>query len=690
VDAAAGPALDELDEPIEVDYVGKLINPTHNFDSRCAIVLRGREFIPDFFPSQGGFAFPVLVNEDQAGLDLVLPDYPFDLATMVNLIGSGTTLPVTSLASHSPPQTMLMSDWELYFSRQSKHYETAPTPGIPFQLKTIVDLDFSKTELADFIESPSTITAIDWGCSDGIIDDGSEQPLQRVCSMAVAGAYSDFRMGVDGRSLWLHVFSGLRDFYMVEPTVENLQQFEDWSTRETKNTLFFADLVSKCSRVRVNTGETVFIPSGWIFAEHTVEDTVTFGGYFLTDEALDMQITAIDVLQRIGDPATISPGLTQARKMHFLASDAILAAAEADSLTDRQLKRVAALILGLERWSAQQLLPVQYDPTSVVAGLRECVPAAVIEAVELARYKPKPRPKAPPKPAKAAVKLKITLPASRASSSSDEVHNRDRWLASSASDAKKAGLGLKLKVKPAPAIKMKIAPSSPLPSDPAAPVKGKRPQKIVIKAGFGFEVGSDGFGAGVGAGAGAGADNDAGLGTSARLKVKFGNIATSYLKGAGILPDSVKKAPPVWRDDDDEDSIQASSHVDSEEYCVSAGDVAQEAREMREDLRFGSKSKLPPPKPMMPFTDNRTYLPPPGVHAKGGGPPSDDEGDEDWQPDDRPFKKEKFTPKTVSGSASKAAMQTIVAAQGKPSKPKPKALTPKQRLMKKMKMGGRR
>ena len=91
--------------------------------------------------------------------------------------------------------------------------------------------------------------------------------FHRVCSMAKAGTYIDFRLGKLAASAWLHVFSGEVVIYMIEPTECNLRAFEKWSQSHRKQEVFFGDLV-ECSSVKVKPGATIFIPSGALSVPH--------------------------------------------------------------------------------------------------------------------------------------------------------------------------------------------------------------------------------------------------------------------------------------------------------------------------------------------------------------------------------------------------------------------------------------
>ena len=57
-----------------------------------------------------------------------------------------------------------------------------------------------------------------------------------------------------------------------------------------QNHLFFGDTVEHCCRVTLYSGQTFFIPSGWIHAVFTPEDSLVFGGNFLFSCAMESQI----------------------------------------------------------------------------------------------------------------------------------------------------------------------------------------------------------------------------------------------------------------------------------------------------------------------------------------------------------------------------------------------------------------
>jgi hypothetical protein len=71
--------------------------------------------------------------------------------------------------------------------------------------------------------------------------------------------------------------------FLVRPSEETFDKFIDWKENNRQWQSFFGDDVANdaCSRVTVRAGETLFIPSAWIFATYSSKDTVIFSGSFL-------------------------------------------------------------------------------------------------------------------------------------------------------------------------------------------------------------------------------------------------------------------------------------------------------------------------------------------------------------------------------------------------------------------------
>ena len=61
----------------------------------------------------------------------------------------------------------------------------------------------------------------------------------------------------------VHVpMQGEKIFYLIPPTAENLEIYENWYISPNSNEVFLGDLVPKCYKCLVSAGNTLFTPSG--------------------------------------------------------------------------------------------------------------------------------------------------------------------------------------------------------------------------------------------------------------------------------------------------------------------------------------------------------------------------------------------------------------------------------------------
>lgn len=75
-----------------------------------------------------------------------------------------------------------------------------------------------------------------------------------------------------GTSVWYHILKGSKVFWLIPPTEKNLQLYEKWVLSGKQSDVFFGDTVEKCARVYLTSGNTFFIPTGWIHAVYTPTD----------------------------------------------------------------------------------------------------------------------------------------------------------------------------------------------------------------------------------------------------------------------------------------------------------------------------------------------------------------------------------------------------------------------------------
>ena len=156
-----------------------------------------------------------------------------------------------------------------------------------------ISFEFSHTPLRRMVQSPTFVRELDWidhAWSPEWRAAGHYPSVQYYCLTSSAGCYTDFHLDFGGTSVWYHVASGSKEFVLIEPTAQNLQIYEQWLCRKDQSVVFLPDLIedkSQIIKVKLQEDQTFFIPSGWVHAVYTPDDSLVFGGNFL--HGLDMQ-----------------------------------------------------------------------------------------------------------------------------------------------------------------------------------------------------------------------------------------------------------------------------------------------------------------------------------------------------------------------------------------------------------------
>lgn len=239
---------------------------------------------------RNGFEKPILV-ETPAGLDLRVPPKSFIVRDVGKLVGQDRMIDVMDVKTQKNIE-MTMKEWCKYYESRQRD-----------RLLNVISLEFSHTDLDDLVDSPKIVKHLDWVDlvwpkflkqsqteSTNTIDKMKYPKVQKYCLMSVKGSYTDFHIDFGGTSVWYHILRGKKMFWMCPPTELNLQAFEEWTLSGLQQDVFFGDTVEECFRVELSAGNTFFIPSGWIHAVYTVEDSLVFGGNFLHSFGIENQL----------------------------------------------------------------------------------------------------------------------------------------------------------------------------------------------------------------------------------------------------------------------------------------------------------------------------------------------------------------------------------------------------------------
>lgn len=256
--------------------------------------LRGYEFDKQFV-EENGLHNPILV-ENSSGLDLTVPPSTFTVGDVELLVGSMRELDVINVAKQSDVK-MLMREFVEYYNNPKKD-----------RILNVISLEFSKTELSKLVIPPRIVDDLSWVSRywpdhTGETKTFLKPEVQKYCLMSVKDSYTDFHVDFGGTSVWYHIVRGKKVFYLIEPTDTNIALYETWASSASQNSIFFGDQVDACYKVIINPGETLFIPTGWIHGVYTPEDSLVFGGNFLHDYSIALQLDVFEMENRIGTPS---------------------------------------------------------------------------------------------------------------------------------------------------------------------------------------------------------------------------------------------------------------------------------------------------------------------------------------------------------------------------------------------------
>ncbi|KNC87550.1 hypothetical protein SARC_00374 [Sphaeroforma arctica JP610] len=174
-----------------------------------------------------------------------------------------------------------LQKWVEYYNTPAEERE---------KIFNVISLEFSGTPLARKVLSPQIVREIDW--IDHVWPSPRSKPrVQKYCLMGVQDSYTDFHIDFGGTSVWYHVVNGQKDFFFIPPTTQNLSIYKRWANGHSQSRNFLGDHVEQCYKVSLFPGNTLFIPSGWIHAVYTPEDSLVFGGNFIHEHAVNMQLT---------------------------------------------------------------------------------------------------------------------------------------------------------------------------------------------------------------------------------------------------------------------------------------------------------------------------------------------------------------------------------------------------------------
>ncbi|GBP04895.1 Histone lysine demethylase PHF8 [Eumeta japonica] len=275
--------------------------------------MRAYQFTEEFV-RDNEFTRPILFNTPE-GLDMQMPNpATFTVRSVLRYCGAQLEVEVIDVRRQSTLR-MPLGDFVDYF-------ETPPEQRDE-KVLNVLSLEFSDTSMARLVEPPAMARRLDW--AERVWPSAERPPrpaVQRYCLISAAGSYTDFHVDFGGTTVWYHVLHGRKIFYLIPPTAANLALYQQWSASNQHNEKFFGDLVEWYGTAELLPGQTLFIPTGWIHAVLTPEDSLVFGGNFLHSYAIEMQLQIYEIERKVETPIMFRYPLFES--MHWYAGAHLL------------------------------------------------------------------------------------------------------------------------------------------------------------------------------------------------------------------------------------------------------------------------------------------------------------------------------------------------------------------------------
>uniref|UniRef100_A0AC34QG25 JmjC domain-containing protein n=1 Tax=Panagrolaimus sp. JU765 TaxID=591449 RepID=A0AC34QG25_9BILA len=297
--------IEEENLPSQVgtkDWIKKFVETEDQIPSASEEIMpvfqTGTEFMEKFNREAVWDKVYKIINKD--GLGLRLPDDNFNIDELESIVNKEESIETIDVYMQQSCRMKLKT----FFAKWRETYRP--------RLYNMLSFEFTHSKLMDVIGPPDLMYELSWVHRIWQFHDGSSQDpfrscLQKehkdfrpdvamFCLLGMGGSYTDFHIDFGGSSVWYHVFKGQKIFYILPPTDENLNMFSKWTMDEKHTETFLGDMVpDSLTRVVINPGETVMIPSGYIHAVYTPVDSIVFGGNFLHELNIEMQLKVYEM-----------------------------------------------------------------------------------------------------------------------------------------------------------------------------------------------------------------------------------------------------------------------------------------------------------------------------------------------------------------------------------------------------------
>ena len=118
--------------------------------------------------------------------------------------------------------------------------------------------------------------------------------IQRYLLLSSKNSYTDFHIDFSGTAVWYHIKQGKKLFLLIPFNTQYINKWWEWEMSEVDELgckKFFPDFINtSCYLAEVKQGDTLILPSGWIHAVYTPEDSIVVGGNFFHFMSMKEQV----------------------------------------------------------------------------------------------------------------------------------------------------------------------------------------------------------------------------------------------------------------------------------------------------------------------------------------------------------------------------------------------------------------
>lgn len=228
----------------------------------------------------------------QDALDMVIPQ-GLTVRQVAELYGPDEKVEVIDVKSQNGEN----KKWNM--RRWADYYENPNNKVV----RNVISLEVSQSKLGRLIRRPQIVRDLDLQDSvwpEDLLAKGEYPRVQFYTLMSVADCFTDFHIDFGGSSVFYHILKGKKTFLFIPPKEKYLKKYEEWCMSPAQNWTFLGDQTKECYRVDLSEGDTMLIPSGWIHAVWTPEDSLVIGGNFLTRMNFGMQLRVAQVEKATG------------------------------------------------------------------------------------------------------------------------------------------------------------------------------------------------------------------------------------------------------------------------------------------------------------------------------------------------------------------------------------------------------